>query len=346
MGKWVLLSFVVLWVSLINVTNGSTDVQSIVKFGVTVPLTGDFASSGRHIQAGVDAAVKMLRDRGKPVEVYYEDSCLPAQVMGAFTRLVTVHQIDAIVSNYCVIALPAIRGEMMKYALPVNQSAVTPPEFLANNPYLYSSFSTVESEVEEIVRHIYVDLKGRRVAILNLETPWGEGYATTLSEFFSARGGQVVSRLAQPIGQSDFRAEISKLRAASPDVIFAVHFGGIGGALIQQLRRAGMTQPIVGVQDAFDADLLVGAGNAAEKFTFFMPETAEPIVAYVDPHPLAQRAYSDTLRFAHAVQACDHERPCMRDKLTQWRREAQQVKTRFVRVVVDKGSFVRGASTR
>ena len=104
----------------------------------------------------------------------------------------------------------------------------------------------------------------KKVAVLNLNTDWGK----TSFDLFSGRvkeiGGEVVASEAYLPDEKDFRSAITRLRDAQPDGIVLISYQADGALIAQQLRDAGLKQPIVGGGSLQSPDYLKLGGAAVE----------------------------------------------------------------------------------
>ncbi len=83
-------------------------------------------------------------------------------------------------------------------------------------------------------------------------------------EAFPTMGGEILGAEAVPADASDVRAQLSKVKRAAPDFIFAAVHYKEGGALLRQARELGIDSLIIGTDGGHDPQLLEIAGNAAE----------------------------------------------------------------------------------
>ncbi len=65
-----------------------------------------------------------------------------------------------------------------------------------------------------------------------------------IAGFKSRFKGTVVEEDFVPLNQVDFQADLSRIAAAKPDVIFAFMPGGLGVALVKQFRQSGLAEQI------------------------------------------------------------------------------------------------------
>ena len=115
---------------------------------------------------------------------------------------------------------------------------------------------------------------------LNCKTAWrfwdkGAEYTTLLAKYWQERfeelGGKVVLDDTYTQGDTDFSAQITRLKALSPQpdcMYVAALQASDAGAIAKQLRDAGITLPMVG-GDGYDGPELVGVGGKGAENVYF-----------------------------------------------------------------------------
>jgi len=115
----------------------------------------------------------------------------------------------------------------------------------------------------------YDDLGARKAAAI---FDVGNDYTKGLSEFFRdtfiALGGEVVAFEAHATGATDFKAQLTKIVQAKPDVVYISDYYNDVALIAKQLRELGFTGPLVG-GDGWDSPDLVKLGGEAVENGFF-----------------------------------------------------------------------------
>ncbi|MEN9774540.1 MAG: hypothetical protein RL322_1610, partial [Pseudomonadota bacterium] len=77
--------------------------------------------------------------------------------------------------------------------------------------------------------------------------------------------GSIVQEVYTRMDQTDFSAEMARIRAAKPDVVYQFHPGGVGIAFLKQYAQAGLmgTIPMVGAEPTLDHTTLRAVGETA-----------------------------------------------------------------------------------
>ena len=111
---------------------------------------------------------------------------------------------------------------------------------------------------------VLAQLKPRRVAVIHDQTEYGRALAGTFTRVLERRAPRRVDLteiLSQ--GDKDFSAQVARLKAAAPDVVY---FGGIfreAGHLVRQMRQGGVTAVFVSCDAVLDPEFIKLAGEDA-----------------------------------------------------------------------------------
>lgn len=86
-----------------------------------------------------------------------------------------------------------------------------------------------------------------------------------ISGFRRLYGGTVIEEIYTSLDQTDFSAEMAKIRAAKPDAVFQFHPGGQGIAFLKQWAQAGLKDqiPMVVAAPSLDQKIAAAVGDAA-----------------------------------------------------------------------------------
>ena len=118
--------------------------------------------------------------------------------------------------------------------------------------------------------------------LVDASAPYSLGLASVFRERFAAEGGTVVSEQRFSGGDKDFRAQLTALKSAGIEAVFAPSYYHSGGLILRQARDLGFDGPMLG-SDGWEApELLEVAGRTAEGSYFpvhFSPENTDPLVA-------------------------------------------------------------------
>ena len=96
-------------------------------------------------------------------------------------------KIEALVSNYCVITLNAIFPIIEKNSIITFQNSSVTEKLITASPFTYSTWPSIEQEVDAIVAAAGEE-SVKRSGLIYLESPWGTGYAEAFRHALLNRG--------------------------------------------------------------------------------------------------------------------------------------------------------------
>ena len=239
-----------------NTDSGSGD-SATIKVGMQGPYTGDTAVYGMAVKNGATLYINQVNANGgingKQIElISYDNKADDAEAINVFTRLVD-EGITAFIGDVLTSNTLAVVGE----AYPINMPMVTASATAAAVTYDADS-DTVYSNV---FRTCFIDpFQGEKMAefahaVLGAKTAaiiyqTGNDYAVGLTEAFVAKCGQlgitIVDQEGYAKGDVDFKAQLTNIAKAKPDVVFCPNYYEDDGKIITQARAAGITATFLG----------------------------------------------------------------------------------------------------
>ncbi|MFN8642097.1 MAG: ABC transporter substrate-binding protein, partial [Candidatus Binatia bacterium] len=127
-------------------------------------------------------------------------------------------------------------------------------------------------------------LHARRAAVLyDVASEAPKSQAELFRQVYESLGGQVVAFETYTTGDRDFSAQLTKIKAANPDVIFLPAYYNDVGLIAQQARRQDITVPLIG-SDAWSSPELIGLSQGATEGAYFANHYAADMAT-----PTAQR---------------------------------------------------------
>ncbi len=248
--------------------------------GVTVtiahagPLTGSIAHLGKDDENGVALAVehanaKKLVIDGKPVTfkmVSEDDQADPKTGTTVAQKLVDA-KVAAVVGHLnSGVTIPA--SEIYnKAGIPVISGSATNPTLTERG--LKTVFRTVGRDDQQgpaIAAYIAGELKGKKVAIVDDKTAYGEGLANEVEKALKGAKVAIVGRERTTDKETDFKAILTKIKAKNPDVVFHGGMDATGGPMLKQARELGIKAVFAFGDGACTDEMSKLAGAASEGF--------------------------------------------------------------------------------
>jgi branched-chain amino acid transport system substrate-binding protein len=253
---------------LLLVTAGLAWGQEPIKMGTVLRLTigaEHGIPSRRGVEMAVDEVNKAGGINGRKVELIVEDEKdSPAAAVNAVQKLINVDKVVAIVG-------PMTSGSMMaagKIADDAKVVAISPtattPKLSGYGASLCRGCSRIDKQAEVLIDYVAKTWKPKTVGIFFSNEPYGKGCAELFGKFFEKAGIKVVATESFNRGARDFKSELTKIKAANPDILFIPGYTPETAPAAAQARQLGMNQKILGVYGDMDPVYIQLAGKAAE----------------------------------------------------------------------------------
>ena len=251
-----------------------------VEPGVTVtiahagPLTGSIAHLGKDDENGVHLAIdqtnaKKIKIDGKVLNIKFmseDDQADPKVGTTVAQKLVDAKVVAVIGHLNSGVTIPA--SEIYnKAGIPVISGSATNPTLTERG--LKNVFRTVGRDDQQgpaLATYIANELKGKKVALIDDKTAYGEGLANEVEKTLKAGKVNPIARERTTDKETDFKAILTKIKGKNPDVIFHGGMDATGGPLLKQARELGIKAVFVFGDGACTTEMSKLAGAAAEGF--------------------------------------------------------------------------------
>lgn len=285
--------------------SGGGNLPSEITIGALIPMTGTGASYGILDRNGADLAAEHINEaggvKGIKIKVKYEDHQAKPQVaVNAINRLISIDKTPYVLSSYSSVSLAvAPIGDANKVVV---MNAGGQSDNLANaGEYFYNNIPLVGGEVEIIADYLYNEMGFRRAAVVYANDDGGRSSLNIFKKEFTKHGGEIVAEEATELGGADFRAQLTKIKSANPDVVFIGAYGQDTALIIKQARELGIEAALAEtswsvIPDVYDLPEAEGLIHTSLKFE---PEASFKD-AYVNKYGEEPALYSVT--FYNGVQ--------------------------------------------
>ena len=239
-----------------------------IKIGAVMRLSVG-ADDGIPCRRGVEMAVAEVNKaggiNGQPVQLIVEDEKdSPAAAVNAVQKLINVDKVVAILG-------PMTSGDTMasgKIAddakvIMISPSATT-PKLSGYGANICRGCSRIDKQAQVLTDWVVKNWQPKTVAIFFSNEPYGKGCADLFTQFFEKQGIKVVATESFMRGSRDFKAQLTKIKAANPDILFIPGYTPETAPAAAQARQLGMQQKILGVYGDMNPAYIKLAGPAAE----------------------------------------------------------------------------------
>jgi len=250
-------------------TAGAAFAQSSgpIKLADVAELSGGGATVGTNWKNGIDLAVEEINAKGgilgRKVEVTHADSQSNPGVSRA--------QVQKVLDDEPYVLLgPGYSGSVKVTAPLAADAGIT--QIMGGeaaeltrmgDKFLFRTSFGQQSSMPKVAKYINDELKAKSVAVVWVNNDFGRGGRDVIVKEFGRFGIKVAADQSTEAGQSDFAADVSKIKAASPDAVFIYVNEEESARILKELKRQGVTAPLIGETTLVGQKVIELAGEAA-----------------------------------------------------------------------------------
>ena len=120
-----------------------------------------------------------------------------------------------------------------------------------------------------IARFVLEKLKMNKVAFMtDVKQDYSVGLTNIAKDYLTKNGATIVKEQSYSSGDKDFRAQLTDLKGAAPDVIIITGYYPEAALIAKQARQFGMKATLVG-GDGWDGSSLISVGGKAIEGSYF-----------------------------------------------------------------------------
>jgi branched-chain amino acid transport system substrate-binding protein len=281
---------------LVTVGVSAWSAEKTLKLGVIAELTGDMPAVGTSCKNAAELAVKEINAAGGlqvgkeklKVELVVEDNAGKAeQSAAAAQKLITQDDVLAIVgpnaSRYAIPASEIAESNETVLITPWSTNPKTTLDVNTNQPkkYVFRACFIDPFQGGVLAKFALEKLKAKKAAVLyDVASDYNKGIAEVFKANYEKLGGKIVAFETYTTNDKDFSAQLTKIKAAKPDVIFLPNYYSEVPLQVQQAKRLGITTPFIGSDSWGSAELLKLGGadlNGYYFSTHYAADNAAPV---------------------------------------------------------------------
>jgi branched-chain amino acid transport system substrate-binding protein len=236
-----------------------------VSIGAIFPLSGPVAFYGNESRDGALLAIEEINAAGgvlgkKLVLLSEDDEGDAAKAVNALTKLTTRDKVSFIIGSSTSGPTQAMSTLAQSNKVVLISPSATNINVTKAGDYIFRACFIDPFQGVVGADFAYSTLGSRRAAILyDAGADYNAGLADSFRNQFKAIGGQVVADEAYQTGDVDFNAQITRIKAANPDVVYLPNYYNDVSLQAKQLRDQGIGCALVG-GDGWDS-LTENAGD-------------------------------------------------------------------------------------
>jgi branched-chain amino acid transport system substrate-binding protein len=274
-----------------------------IKIGLNTELTGEMPAVGASSKNAAEHFVSQINEAGGvkvgdttlPIDLVVGDNGAKAdQAAAVAQRLISQDNVLAMIGpDASACAIPASEiAESLKCPMisPWSTNPKTTVDATTANPksYVFRACFIDTFQAQVLAKFVLNNLNSKTAAVLyDVASEAPNGQATLFKETFEKNGGTIVAFETYTTGDRDFSAQLTKIKAANPEVIFLPAYYNDVPLIAQQARRLGITAQFVG-SDAWSSPEIIKLGGVDINGSYFCNHYSTEIAT-----PEAQKFMSD-----------------------------------------------------
>jgi branched-chain amino acid transport system substrate-binding protein len=277
--------------------------DSSAKIGLNIELTGEMPAVGASAKNAAEMFINEINKQGglevagkkHAITLVIGDNAAKAdQAAAVAQRLISQDNVLAMIGpDASACAIPASEiAESLKCPMispwSTNPKTTVDATTGKSKQYVFRACFIDTFQARVLAKFVLNNLNARTAAVLyDVASEAPNGQANLFKETFEESGGSVVGFETYTTGDRDFSAQLTKIKAADPDVIFLPAYYNDVPLIAQQARRLGIDAQLVG-SDAWSSPEIIKLGGADINDSYFCNHYSTEIAT-----PVAQKFVSD-----------------------------------------------------
>jgi branched-chain amino acid transport system substrate-binding protein len=236
--------------------------EGSIILGAVLPLTGDGALYGLPIQRAATLAMNEINlaggIAGQQIEIIWEDGkCEARAATSAAQKLITVDGVNIILGGVCasetLAMAPITEGAMV---LVISPSA-TSPDISDVGDFVFRTAPSDALAGRVAAEYAVNTLGAKRLAVLAETKDYTQGLRRVFKEVAQELGVEIVADEVFSSNDSNFRAQLTKVKAATPDVVYLLpQTPAPGGLILKQMRDLGLDAQLLSAEVMIGRDVV------------------------------------------------------------------------------------------
>lgn len=277
--KWALLLCFLMVFSVIAGCGGqgsSSEADGdVIKLGFLGATTGSVANYGIPGEKGMQMAIEEVNASGgvlgKELKgIYLDNKGDSSEIANIATRYITRDKVVAMVGDPCTGLTKVAADIAQKNKVVIFSAGATGSGVVEIGDYVFRNTLLDQLAVPLVVNWMITDKGWHNFAVV---TSLNNGYSTALTPVFKGeidkQGGKIVIEESINDEETDFTAQITKIKNAKPDVLVFTGYYKEAALLMNEAKKQGLDINLVGGDGLYGQDLAKLGGKAVEEKVIF-----------------------------------------------------------------------------
>jgi branched-chain amino acid transport system substrate-binding protein len=238
-----------------------------IKIASLQELSGTGATVGTNFKNGMDLAIKEINAAGgilgRKIEVSHADTQSNPGVAKGLAQKAVDDDVFAVFGPGFSGSILVSMSETKRAAIPNFTGGEAASITQQGNPYVFRTSFGQATSMPKVARYMAQNLKAKTVAVIFVNNDFGKGGRDSVTKALDALGAKVVADISTDAGQVDFSSPVLKAKQSNADVIFVYTNEEESARALRELRKQGVSKPIVGETTLTSQKVIELAGDAA-----------------------------------------------------------------------------------
>ena len=222
----------------------SSEAVEPVVIGSISPLTGTNAVQGLDMKRGEQMALEEINAaggiNGRPLKIIWEDTeSSPRGGMDAVHKLVEINKVPLIIGAYSSgISLPTGQWTNSKKVIQIAEAS-TSPKLREIGPYFFNIIG-LDEVMGTMLAEFALESGAQTFASITVNNPFGIGIEIWTKKTIDKAGKKWLEAVRYDEKKTDYRAEIERLFAKKPEVVFFTAYGTESKLILKQAYEMGL----------------------------------------------------------------------------------------------------------
>jgi branched-chain amino acid transport system substrate-binding protein len=245
--------------------------ESEFKIGIVASLSGPFASAGKDTIDGLNAWVKAHGLPGKKIVFEtLDDETNPVHASNTFRRLANDSEIKLIYLFIPSSSALAVKSLASEFKVPIISGGAADTLGVPADPYFFKVAPAVRDFMTVFIEYAKKhNLK--KIGMMNATDAYGQSQAAHIKELASKNGLTVVADETFSVEDTNFNAQLTRIRASNPDVIFNGASGRAAILSFKQMKQMALKPPVIVSQAFIGKAFYEAIGGAKEADGLLVP---------------------------------------------------------------------------
>jgi len=256
-----------------------------IKIGYSGPLSGDLKGIGEPIQKAVELAAKGKTIKGHNIQVVSKDDLCSADGGASAATQLLQEGVVAVVGPVCSGAVVAAQPQYEAAGVThVSPSSTAHKPTYPDRGQVFQTFlrTTYSDDIQgpAQAKFAYKTLGAKTAYIVYDTDAYGSGLRDAFKAAYEKEGGKILGSEGYEKKQTDFKAVVTNIKNAKPDLVYFAGFYSEATPFIKQLRAEMKDVKFLAGDGVKNDEFIKGAGADAEGAYLSLPSPVYTGEAY------------------------------------------------------------------